>query len=121
MKNYTTNDMQEALRPITSLISKSEKAQSKLVPKSWQHAMLRDNLKALRIALALMSKKSNRSKHFTRDNVQEAHRALDSMISKTEKTRRQFLPGTSQHSLQRNRLKALRIAKALINTELDRG
>jgi len=52
MDNYTTGELQEARRPIASLISKSKKAQQKLAPGTWQHTMLRDNLKALQIASA---------------------------------------------------------------------
>ena len=119
--NYTTKELQEALRPIVSLISKSEKAQQKLAPGTWQHTMLRDNIKALQIAAALMNKETDNTHTFMRDDLQEALRAFASMISKTEKTQAKFTPGTSQHTLQRNRLKALRLAEALITVELDKG
>lgn len=118
MDDYTTDELQEALRPIASLISKSEKAQLKLTPGTWQHTMLRDNLKALHHAYALMN---NETDDFSQDDMQEALRAFASMISKTEKSHAKFLPGTSQHTLQRNRLKALRIAESLVKAELDRG
>jgi hypothetical protein len=121
LDNYTTDELQEALRPIASLISKSEKAQQKLAPGTWQHTMLRDNLKALHIASALMKKPSDDTDRFTRDDLQEALRALASIISKTDKAQAKFTLGTSQHTLQRNRLKALRLAEELIKVELDRG
>jgi hypothetical protein len=121
MADYTTDELQEALRPVASLISKSEKAQQKLAPGTWQHTMLRDNLKALHIASALMNKKTDDTDDFTWDNLQEALRAFASMISRTEKSQAKFSPGTSQHTLQRNRLKALRIAEALIKVELGGG
>ena len=119
--DYTTDELQEALRPIASLISKSEKAQQKLVPGTWQHTMLRDNLKALHIASTLMNKYTDHKDNFIRDDLQEALRVLASMIIRTEKAQAKFSLGTSQHTLQRNRLKALRIAEALIKVELDRG
>lgn len=119
-REYTTDELQAALRPIASLIGKSEKAQQRLVPGTWQHSMLRDNLKALRIASALMNKEADKTDNFTRDDLQEALRAVASMISKTEKTQAKFSSGTSQHTLQRNRLKALRIAEALITADLDK-
>ncbi|HWP97331.1 MAG TPA: phosphoenolpyruvate synthase [Syntrophomonadaceae bacterium] len=109
--DYTTDELQEALRPIASLISKSEKAQQKLAPGTWQHKMLRDNLKALHHASALMNKKTNDTDNFTQHDLQEALRAFASMISKTENAQAKFSPGTSQHTLQRNRLKALRIGR----------
>ncbi len=114
MENFTREEIEEALRPIASLISKSEKAQQKLAPVSWQHKMLQGNIKALHIASALMNK--NDTEIFTREDLQEALRALDSMISKSEKAQGKFLPGTSQHTLQRNRIKALRIASEMIGS-----
>ena len=118
MDDCTAEDMQEARSPIASLISKSEKAQQKLAPGTWQHTMLRDNVKALRLALSLMDGEAGAA-DFTRDDLQEALTAFGSMIERTEGTRTKFAPGTSQHTLQRNRLKALRIAEALVRAELD--
>jgi hypothetical protein len=119
--NYTTDELQEASRPIASLISKSEKAQQKLVPGTWQHTMLRDNLKALHIASALMNKKNDDRNSFIREDLQEALRAFASMMNKINKAPAKFTSGTSQHTLQRNRLKALRIGEALIKMELNKG
>jgi len=120
MDNYTKDELQEALRAIVSLISKSEKAQRKLAPGTWQHTMLQENIKALHIASALMNKEIDDSDSFTRDDLKEAQRAFTSMISKTEKSQAKFSPGTSQHALQQNRLKALNIAEALIKVDLDK-
>jgi hypothetical protein len=119
--NYTTAELQEALRPITSLISKSEKAKQKLAPGTWQHTMLRANLKALHIASALMNKEIDNTASFTRNDLQDALRAFASMISKTNKAQAKFTPGTSQHTLQANRLKALQTAEALIKAEFGKG
>ncbi len=119
MDNCTADELQEVLRPIASLISKSEKAQQKLAPGTWQHTMLRDNIKALRMASALMNEQTNDVENFKRDDLQEALRALASMISKTEKAQEKFSPGTSQHTLQRNRLRALRKAEVLIQVALN--
>jgi hypothetical protein len=121
MDNYTTDELQEARRPIASLISKSEKAQQKLAPGTWQHTMLRDNIKALHIGSTLMNRETDDTGDFTRGDLHEALRALTSMIRRAEKAQTKFAPGTSQHTLQRNRLKALRIAEALVEVELDGG
>ena len=56
MNHYTKGDIEKALAPISSLISKSEKAQKKLEKGTWQHTMLGNNLKALYIALQLLTK-----------------------------------------------------------------
>ncbi|HMP91082.1 MAG TPA: hypothetical protein PJ991_12835 [Kiritimatiellia bacterium] len=120
MKLPENDEVQQALRPIASLISKSEKAQQKVAPGTWQHAMLRDNLNALHIASELMTKTTDDTDRWTRDDLHAVLQAFVSMIGKTEKARARFSPGTSQHTLQRNRLKALRIAKELIQMESDR-
>lgn len=53
---YSKEDLKEAFAPITSLISKSEKSQKKVAQGTWQHTMLSNNLKALYIALPLLTK-----------------------------------------------------------------
>ncbi|MBE2224133.1 MAG: hypothetical protein IAF02_21515 [Anaerolineae bacterium] len=113
-----TDELQEVLRPIDSLISKSEKAQQKLTPGTWQHTMLRDNLKALRIASTLLNKEKYDTHSFTRDDLKEALHAFASMINKTEKAQAKFSLGTSQHTLLQNRLKALLMSEAIIKSKL---
>lgn len=54
MEGFSREDFERAAAPIASLISKSEKAQQKLAPGSWQHAMLERNLGALRIGSSLL-------------------------------------------------------------------
>ena len=56
VERYAEEDLKNALAPIASLISKSEKAQAKLAQGTWQHTMLSNNLKALHIALPLLTK-----------------------------------------------------------------
>lgn len=56
MDSYMKEDLEKALAPIASLISKSEKAQSKLAEGTWQHTMLGNNLKALKLASPLLDK-----------------------------------------------------------------
>ena len=80
------SELEKALRPIVSLISKSEKAQQKLPPGTWQHTMLRDNLKALRIGRALMAEETQHSESITPDELQDALRAFSVMMGKVEST-----------------------------------
>lgn len=120
MDDYTTEEIREALRPIASMISKSEKAQQKLAPGTWQHTRLRDNLKALYIASTLMNRETDDTHNFTRGDIEESLRALASMISITGKAQAKFSPGTSQYTLLHNRLNALHIAEALLKVALDR-
>jgi hypothetical protein len=118
MGNFSEKELREALKPIASLISKSEKSQQKLAPGTWQHKMLGDNIRALHYASILISGDKDEKKKFIREDLLEALRSFASMINKAEKYQEKFLPGTSQHTLQQNRLKALRISEILIKKEL---
>jgi len=113
-----TAGLEEVIQPIVSLISKSEKARRKLAPESWQHRMLQDNLRALCIAFALLSGSKNGAEVATREDFQAALRAFADMTTKSEKAQAKFTPDTSQHTLQRNRLRAFRAAEALIRAKL---
>jgi hypothetical protein len=118
MDNYTADEVREARAPIASLLSKSEKAQQKVAPGTWQHAMLQRNIQALRIAVPLIGTPDDDSHGPAPDDLEAALRALDSMIERVADTETKFAPGTSQHTLQRNRLKALRIARAVVVAKL---
>jgi len=56
MDNYTKEELEEALRAISSLISKCEKAQEKLTQGTSQWALLKNRIKALRLASTLITK-----------------------------------------------------------------
>jgi hypothetical protein len=81
--------------------------------------MLSENLKALRIASALMDEEIGDTDDCAPDDLREAIAAFKSMINRTENAKMKFKEGRSQYSLQRNRLRALRIAEALIMKELE--
>lgn len=54
---------------------------------------------------------------YTREEVEDALNIVSSTIIKCEKFQLKFKEGTSQHSLLKNRIKALYISKALITGE----
>lgn len=54
---------------------------------------------------------------YTREVLTEALQVVSSTISNCEKMQSKFAEGTSQHSLLKNRIKALNISKALIADE----
>lgn len=118
MKKSTTHESQEVMRPIQSLIGKSEKACRKLMPGTWQHTMLQENLRALHLASALMSGEAGVADDFTREELQAALRSLAKMIDKSENAQVKFAQGTAHHTLQGNRIRALRAAETWIAAEL---
>ncbi|HEY9060775.1 MAG TPA: hypothetical protein VIO64_09775 [Pseudobacteroides sp.] len=56
---------------------------------------------------------------YTKEELEEALRAITSTISKCEKVLPKLKPGTSQHTLLTRRIKALRISSALITKAID--
>lgn len=54
---------------------------------------------------------------FTREELTEALRVVSSTIIKCEKMQLKFAEGTSQHTLLKNRIKAMYISEALITNE----
>jgi hypothetical protein len=56
---------------------------------------------------------------YTKEDLEEALRAIDSTISKCEKVQPKLKEGTSQHTLLIRRIKALRISSSLIMRELE--
>lgn len=58
--------------------------------------------------------------NYTTEELIEALRAINSIIHKCEKAQKKFPEGNSQHTLLRNRLKAMYISKALIAEALSK-
>ena len=56
MHDFTKEELEEALRAITSTIGKCEKVQPKLKESTPQHTLLIRRIKALRIASALIER-----------------------------------------------------------------
>jgi hypothetical protein len=56
---------------------------------------------------------------FSKEELEEARRAIASTISKCEKVRPKLKRGSAQHTLLVRRIRALRVASALIQRELD--
>ena len=76
-----TNELKDAIAPIASLLSKSEKSQQKLKPGTWQHSKLQDNITALRIALSAVENTSE-IEDISTNGLQDALLTLDSIIEK---------------------------------------
>ncbi|MFX4262488.1 hypothetical protein ACOBQJ_09815 [Pelotomaculum propionicicum] len=57
--------------------------------------------------------------NYTKEELEEALRAISSTINKCEKVLPKLKQGTSQHTLLIRRIKALHIASALIAKELE--
>lgn len=69
MKNYTEEELREALRAIISTISKCEKVQPKLKPGTSQHTLLVRRIKALVISRELIERELS---EFTRGTAKNS-------------------------------------------------
>lgn len=54
---------------------------------------------------------------YTEEELEKALQIVSTTINKCEKIQPKFIEGTSSHSLLKNRIKALYIARSLINNE----
>lgn len=57
---------------------------------------------------------------YTKEELTEALRALSSTLSKCEKAQEKLREGTSQHTLTKRRIAALKIAIDLMNEKLEK-
>lgn len=124
MDDFTEKDMKEALRSITSMISRTEKAKEKFAQGTSQHTLQKNRLKALHIALSLTSKglaeaESNTVDCYSEEDLKNALAPITSLISKSEKARAKLVQGTWQHTMLGNNLKALHIALPLLMKALS--
>lgn len=57
--------------------------------------------------------------NYTKEELEEALKAIDSTIRKCEKVQPKLKEGTPQHTLLIRRIKALQISSTLISRELE--
>lgn len=84
MDNYTTNELNEALRAIDSIIHKCEKAQEKFPEGNSHHTLLKNRLKAMYISKALITEaltkiKSSKEEHSNSNDVHHSKLLLSNL------------------------------------------
>ena len=119
MDKYTKEELSEALRIVSSTISKCEKMQPKFPEGTSQHSLLKNRIKAMYISKALITDENVMDK-YTKDELIEALHPVSSIISKCEKAQLKFVEGTSHHTRFMNIINAMYISKALITDEISK-
>lgn len=119
MEKYTSEELLEALRVVSSNISKCEKIQPKFAEGTSQHTLLKNRIKALYISKSLITNENVMNK-YTKEALIEALRPVSSIISKCEKAQLKFMEGTSHHTRFKNMIKAMYISKSLITDEISK-
>lgn len=122
MKNATNEDMKEALQSILSMIKRSENAQEKFSQGTSQHALQKNRINALKISFSLIENALGNSKlyNFEKSDFEESISPINSLISKSEKSKIKLKQGTWQHTMLCNNLKALYIALPLLMEEIEK-
>jgi hypothetical protein len=119
MDKYTREELIDALRVVSSVISKCEKMQLKFAEGTSQHTLLKNRIKAMYISKSLISDENVMDK-YTKEELIEALRPVSSVISKCEKAQRKFEEDTSHHTRFKNIIKAMYISKSLITDEISK-
>ncbi len=117
MEKYTSEELLEALRVVSSSISKCEKIQPKFAEGTSQHSLLKNRIKALYISKSLITNQ-NIMNDYTKEELIEALRPISSIISKCEKAQLKFVEGTTHHTIFNNMIKAMNISKSLITDRI---
>jgi molybdopterin-binding protein len=109
----------EALRVVSSTISKCEKIQLKFAEGTSQHTLLKNRIIALYISKSLITDENVMDKYIKEELI-EALRPISSIISKCEKAQLKFAEGTTHHTRFKNIIKAMYISKSLITDEISK-
>ncbi|MEL7570159.1 MAG: hypothetical protein AAGU14_06310 [Eubacteriaceae bacterium] len=119
MSKYTKEEIGDALITVSSVISRCEKAQSKLAPGTPAHTLLKNRIKALIISKSLIN-----NEHITdiynNEELVKALKPICSIINKCEKARIKFEEGSSDYLRFENLIKAMDISKSLIEDEISK-
>lgn len=125
MDNYTDEELTTALREVSKTIGNCEKMQGKFAEGTAQYSLLRNRIKAMIISkllieseLSLKDQIREELEQITKEELTEAFRPVVSVISKCEKAQEKFAEGSAHYRRFENLIKAMRIAKALIENRL---
>lgn len=117
MKKYSQEELQNALKVVSSSISKCEKIHPKFKEGTSQFSLLRNRIKALKISQCLIENDEN-IKEYTEEDLEKALPPVISIINKTEKAQSKYGEGTSQFRRFSPLISTMYISKALIEEEI---
>lgn len=117
MKSYSQEELENALKIISSTISTCEKIQPKFREGTSQFSLLRNRIKALKISKCLIENDGS-IKEYIVDDLEKALPPVISIINKTEKAQSKYDEGSTQFKKFSPLIEAMYIAKALITNEI---
>ena len=119
MKNYSQGELQNALKIVSSTISKCEKIQPKFKEGTSHFSLLRNRIEALKISKCLIENDTS-IQEYTEDDLEKALPPVISIINKTEKAQSKYDEGTTQFKRFSPMIEAMYIAKSLITNEISK-
>lgn len=120
MEKYSKQELDAAVKFISSTISKCEKMQLKFAEGTSQHSLLKNRIKALYISKALIENDINRGT-YSQQELEKALPPVLSIISKTEKAQSKYEEGSVQYRRMAPIIRAMYISKAFIENEISSG
>ncbi|WMC92590.1 hypothetical protein [Kineothrix sp. MB12-C1] len=117
MESYSEKEREDAVRLISSTISKCEKMQLKFAEGTSQYSLLRNRIKALYISKDLIERNSDIGM-CTLIDLEKALPPVLSIISKTMKAQSKYEEGTAQYKRLAPIINAMNISKDFIEDEI---
>lgn len=117
MDNYTNAELENALRVVSSAISRCEKAWPKFAEGTAQHTLLKNRIKALTIAKSLLTRDAGID-GYTKYELTDALRPVSSIIGKCETAQRKYAQGTPQYKRFEGMIQAMYVSRSLIDEEI---
>jgi hypothetical protein len=132
---FANEELIEALREVTSTITKCERIIGKFAEGSSQHSLLRNRIKAMIISkqliefeLSMMTKRSSKGDNleegefdantvkiqYSKNDLMETLRRVISIISKCEKAKGKFAEGTTNYNRFEKIIDSMGVCKMLI-------
>jgi hypothetical protein len=119
MKSYSQEELQNALKVVSSSISKCEKIQTKFKEGTPQLSLSINRIKALKISKCLLENDGS-IQEYNREELEKALPPVISIINKTEKAQSKYDEGSTQFKRFSPLIEAMYIAKSLITNEISK-
>ena len=117
MEHYSQEELNAAVKLISSTISKCEKMQLKFAEGTSQHSLLKNRIKALYISKTLIENAGS-LEMYSKQDLENALPPVLSIISKTEKAQTKYDRGTAQYKRFEPIIRAMYISNVYIESEL---
>lgn len=116
---YSQEEIQSAIKVVTSTISKCQKMQPKFIEGSSQYSLMKNRIKALQISKCLLDNDGS-ILEYSKEELEEALTPVISIINKTEKAQSKYEEGSTQYKRFSPLIAAMHIAKSLIADEIGK-